>query len=128
MVASHLQPQLEPVQMAVQQQRVGRAGGKKSFIVHVDEDKILILLGQEGQGTHRQGPVPAAWGELRLLQEGVPGQPRDSVVITVCFSAHYLWPIWKFPRGCSAGAQPWRFPSYRCLCIISAPENVTYLK
>lgn len=79
--------------MAVQQLRVGRAG-KKSCIV---QDKILILLGQAGQGTHRQCPVPAAWGELWLLQEGVPEQPRDSVVITVCFSAQCQWPIWKFP-------------------------------
>lgn len=82
--------------MAVQQQGAGRAW-KKDFIVNVDEDKILILLGQAGQGAHRQCPVPAAWGELRLLQEGVPEQPRDSVVITVCFSAQCLWPIWKFP-------------------------------
>lgn len=80
--------------MAVQQQR---KKGKKSFIVHVYEDRILILLDQAGQGTQRQCHVPAALGELRLLQEGVPEQPRDSVVITVCFSAQYLWPIWKFP-------------------------------
>lgn len=32
MVASHLQPQLEPVQMAVQQQRVGRAGEKRVLL------------------------------------------------------------------------------------------------